>query len=59
MMTAAGASDRSLCVNRIGGASSFGRGWVLKNIYGSPLLPYTVFPKNTLRGVPLCREESE
>jgi len=33
------------------GASSFRRGWVLKNIYGSFLLPHTVFPKNTLGGV--------
>jgi hypothetical protein len=33
-----------------GGASSFGWGWVLKNIYGSFLLPHTVFPKNTLGG---------
>jgi len=42
-----------------GGASSFDRGWVLKNIYGSFLLLHTVFPKNTLGGVPLYREESE
>jgi hypothetical protein len=51
MVTAAGASDRSLCVNRMGGAALFDRGWVLKYIYGSFLLLHTVFPKNTLRGV--------
>jgi len=60
MMTAAGASDRSFVRKQDGGASSFRRGWVLKNIYGSFLLPHTVFPKNTLGGgVPLYSEESE
>jgi hypothetical protein len=60
MMTAAGASDRSFVHKQDGGASSFDRGWVLKNIYGSFLLLHTVFPKNTLSGgVPLYRKESE
>jgi hypothetical protein len=59
MMTAAGASDRSFAHKQDGGTALFDRGWVLKIYMRSFLLLHTVFPKNTLWGVPLYRKESE
>ena len=56
MMTAVGASDRSFVRKQDGGAALFDRGWGFKNIYGSFLLPHTVFPKNTLGGCTSLQE---
>jgi len=58
-MTAAGVSDRSLCVNRMGVQPLLTGGWVLK-IYTIPSFsPIQFFQRTFYGGVPLCREESE